>query len=186
MHELFDLEGDVWLSYSEGDGVARVMRYGGARSFSLGDVWVGTMADVAGSVWIATSGGAFEVSDEEIARVPDYPLYVSRIVEREGDVWILSSNEAHRAVDGRTVRYSTGEDALADVVVVNGVTWLLTKNIVEAGPAFRVCGDSLAPYDPAARVDAVEPAGADTAVRIQRPDFTLETKVVSAADLTCE
>ena len=120
-------------------------------------------------------------------RIPDEGLDVREIVQLGDTVWLIAGNEAHRVNGKRTDHYSTGEHTVRDISMVNGITWILTSELVTSGPAYRVCGEVLLPFeDETVKVDAVQADGQNTLVKITQPDFTKKTVTLEPSALVCK
>ncbi len=188
--ELFDIDSKAWLAYKAGDDITHLGRFidGEWMAVALGPVSVNQVVSLGGSIWAATDKGAYRLNGDQLLRVPDERLDVGKIVQRGDTVWLIAGNEAHRVKGMLTDRYSTGGHAVRDIVTVNGVTWILTNELVFSGPAYRVCGETLLPFehDTTKGVDTVQADGQKTLVKIIQPDFTIKTVTLEPSALVCE
>jgi hypothetical protein len=187
--ELFDIDGKAWLAYKSGDDITHLGRFvnGDWMAAALGPVSVNQVVKLGGSIWAATDKGAYRLIDDQVLRIPEEGLDVGEIVKRGDTVWLIAGNEAHRVKGERTDRYSAGEHTVRDIVTVNGITWILTSELVFSGPAYRLCGEELQPFeDETAKVDTVQADGENTLVKIMQPDFKIRTETLKPSDLVCE
>jgi hypothetical protein len=88
-----EIDGELWFVIEEGP--AYRLRGGTLKAFPRQNAVVHDIVRAGGSLWLRAADGAYRVEKDRSRRLPNQPLTVWSIEERDGHALVLTQNEAY-------------------------------------------------------------------------------------------